>query len=149
IETELSVHALQLKMPVGETATKYGARPEGAASKLNTYKDGMKIARMIFYFFRDIRPLLFFSMCALVLSLSSLGLAVPIVLHFLETGLVPRVPTAILSTGLMILACLSLFSGFILDSIRAARWEAKRSVYMSYAAPAYATAQGARQGRPR
>ncbi|MEJ5357431.1 MAG: glycosyltransferase [Desulfobacterales bacterium] len=131
IETELSVHALELRMPTAEVATPYRARAAGTASKLRTYRDGFRILMMILDLFKEERPLAFFSIIAAVLSLASIALAVPIVVTYLETGLVPRFPTAILSTGLMILAFLSLACGFVLDTVTHGRREMKRLIYLS------------------
>jgi len=131
IETELSVHALELRMPTAEVPTPYRARPAGSASKLRTYRDGFRILMMILDLFKEERPLAFFSLIAGGLALASVLLAAPIVVTYLETGLVPRVPTAILSTGLMILAFLSLASGFVLDTVTHGRREMKRLIYLS------------------
>src|SRR5690606_26758213 len=114
IETEISVHALELKMPVGEVETRYFARPEGSVSKLSTYGDGFRIGRTILTLYRIERPMLFFGLVAAAFALLAIGLSVPLVLTFLETHTVPRFPTAILATGLMILAFLNLFTGLIL-----------------------------------
>jgi len=131
IETELSVHALELKMPVAEVDTPYGARPEGSHSKLNTYRDGFRILFLIFALFKNERPFQFFSIVAAALAFLSVGLAIPIVIEWMKTGLVPRFPTAILSTGLMILAFLSLTSGLVLETVTRGRQEMKRLVYLS------------------
>ena len=129
-ETELTIHALQLKMPVAEFRAPYFARPEGSASKLSTYRDGLRILRMIVYLLKEFRPTLFFSAIAAALALASLAIAYPLLLTYLETGLVPRFPTAILSTGLMLLAFLSFTCGLILDSVSNHRLEAKRLHYL-------------------
>lgn len=131
IETELSVHALELRMPTAEVPTPYRARPAGSASKLRTYRDGFRILMMILDLFKEERPLAFFSIIAAGLALASVLLAAPIVVTYLETGLVPRFPTAILSTGLMILAFLSLTCGFVLDTVTHGRREMKRLIYLS------------------
>jgi glycosyltransferase involved in cell wall biosynthesis len=130
-ETELSVHALELRMPIAEVATPYRARPAGSASKLRTYRDGFRILMTILNLFKEERPLAFFSIIAGALSLASLILAYPVILTYVETGLVPRFPTAILSTGLMILATLSLTCGFVLDTVTHGRREMKRLAYLS------------------
>ncbi len=135
IETEISVHALELKMPVGETETRYFARPEGSASKLSTYRDGFRIARTIAVLYRIERPMLFFGMIAAIFALTALGLSVPLVLTYMKTGLVPRFPTAILSTGLMILAFLNLFTGLILDTVVRGRREMRRLAYLAQPGP--------------
>ncbi len=136
IETEISVHALELKMPVGEVETRYLARPEGSASKLSTYRDGARIARTILTLYRIEKPILFFGMIALALSALALVLAVPLVMTYLHTGLVPRFPTAILVTGLVILAALSSFAGLILDTVVRGRREMRRLAYLAQPAPA-------------
>ncbi len=131
IESELTVHALELRMPIGEMTTPYQTRPENSVSKLRTYRDGTRILLMILIMFKEERPLTFFSLVFGSLSLISLLLAYPIVITYLETGLVPRFPTAILSTGIMILAFLSLTCGFILDTVTRGRRELKRLIYLS------------------
>ncbi len=140
-ETELAVHALSLRMPVAEVETPYGARPEGSASKLRTYHDGLRILWMIFLLFKEERPLPFFSLAFVLLAASSLLLAAPVIVTYMETGLVPRFPTAFLSTGIMILAFLSLVSGVILDNVTRGRQEVKRLAYLSFASPAERAAQ--------
>jgi len=131
IETELAVHALQLRMPVAEMPTAYGARPEGSASKLNTYRDGARILGTIARLFKSERPLLFYSIAAAVALLVSLLLAAPLLVTYLETGLVPRLPTAILCAALATLAALSLACGLILDTVTRGRIEAKRMAYLA------------------
>jgi len=135
-ETELTIHALSLKMPVAEIVTPYGSRPAGSTSKLNTYRDGYRILRTILSLFKKERPLLFFSILSGLLAAISIGLAVPILLTFAKTGLVPRFPTAILATGVMLLSCLSLACGLILDTVTHGRREMKRLSYLNIAAPA-------------
>jgi len=132
IETEISVHALELKMPVGETETTYFARLEGSVSKLNTYRDGLRILRTIVTLYRIERPMLFFGWIAALFATLAVVLAIPLVLTFVETGLVPRFPTAILATGLMILAFLNLFTGLILDTVVRGRREMRRLAYLAY-----------------
>ena len=136
IETEISVHALELKMPTAEIETAYGARLEGSHSKLSTYRDGFRILRTIATLYRIERPLWFFGGIAGVLALLALILAAPLAVTYAETGLVPRVPTAILVTGLMILAALNLFAGLILDTVVRGRREVKRLAYLALRAPA-------------
>jgi glycosyltransferase involved in cell wall biosynthesis len=131
IETELTVHALELRMPVKEVATVYKERPEGSESKLRTYSDGFRILRTIVSLIKEERPLQFFIFVSALLFLSSVGLATPIILEFFETGLVPRFPTAILATGLMILSFLSLACGLILDTVTIGRRESKRIAYLN------------------
>lgn len=135
IETEISVHALELRMPVAEQITAYAARPEGSESKLNTYRDGFRILNTIVTLFRFERPLLFFGIIGVLLALAALILAVPLVMTFLETGLVPRLPTAVLIIGLMILAALNVFAGLILDTVVRGRREVRRLAYLSFPAP--------------
>lgn len=134
IETELTVHALELRLPVAEVPTPYFDRPEGSNSKLRTYRDGVRILKTIVELVKEERPLLFFSAAAIALALLSVGLAIPLVITFIETGLVPRFPTAILSTGLMLAALLSFASGLVLDTVTRARREIKRLAYLSHPA---------------
>jgi glycosyltransferase involved in cell wall biosynthesis len=129
-ETELTVHALELRMPVAEVETLYGARPVGSMSKLSTYKDGLRILRLILALYKHERPFQFFGVIAGVLALISLTLAIPILLEYVRTGLVPRLPTAVLSTGVMILASLSLTAGIILETVTRGRQELKRLAYL-------------------
>lgn len=138
IETELAVHALQLRMPVAEVDTVYGVRPEGSHSKLNTWRDGWRILCTIAKLFKAERPLLFFSIGFAVAELLSLGLAIPLFQTYLETGLVPRFPTAILCVALALLGFLLLACGLILDTVTRGRVEAKHLVYLS--APRVGTA---------
>ncbi|RYY24202.1 MAG: glycosyltransferase [Sphingomonadales bacterium] len=135
IETEISVHALELKMPVGEAETRYFARLEGSVSKLSTYSDGFRIARTILTLYRTERPLLFYGLIAAAFALLAIGLSVPLMLTFLETHTVPRFPTALLSTGLMILAFLNLFAGLILDTVVRGRREIRRLAYLGQPGP--------------
>jgi len=134
-ETEISVHALELAMPVGEAVTPYGARPEGSHSKLSTWRDGWRIMKTILHLFRIERPIIFYGSFSLFLAALAIVLSVPLVVTFLETGLVPRFPTAILATGLMILAALSFFTGLILDTVVRGRREVRRLHYLSLPAP--------------
>ena len=131
IETELTVHALELRMPVGEIHTAYGARPAGSASKLRTYRDGMRILRTIVGLVKQERPLAFFSWCGVLLLLAGLAWGLPVVLDFLRTGLVPRLPSAVLATGLVGLASLSFACGLILDSVARGRREARHIAYLA------------------
>ncbi len=135
IETELTVHALALRMPVAEIDTAYRARAAGSSSKLRTYRDGSRILLKIVQLLKDERPLPFFGMLALLLALTSIGLAWPVVTTYLETGLVPRIPTAVLATGIMLLACLSITCGLILDTVTRGRKEARRLAYLALAGP--------------
>ena len=131
IETELTVHALSLDMPIHELATDYKERPEGSQSKLNTIRDGMRILRTIGLLTKQERPVLFFGIIFALLALASVALAIPIFVEYLQTGLVPRFPTAILSASIMLLAFLFLFSGVILDTVTRGRLENKRLHYLS------------------
>jgi hypothetical protein len=131
IETELTVHALELAMPVAEVETPYYARPEGSFSKLNTWGDGFRILGTILKLYRSEKPLRFFSMIGGFLALVSIGLAIPIIVTYLDKGLVPRLPTAVLSTGLMIVAVLSVSSGLVLDTVTRGRREMKLLAYLS------------------
>ena len=131
IETEISVHALELRMPVAEIVTQYGARPEGSASKLSTYRDGWRILRMILILFRIERPVLYFGSIGAMLALLAVILAAPLVVTYMQTGMVPRFPTAILATGLAIIACLCFFAGLILDTVVRGRREMRRLAYLS------------------
>jgi glycosyltransferase involved in cell wall biosynthesis len=131
IETELTVHALELGLPVEEIETPYYARLEGSSSKLSTWRDGFRILLTIANLYRAERPLPFFSVLGLIAGLVSIGLAVPIVITFLETGLVPRLPTAVLATGLMLLAFLCGAVGLVLDTVTRGRREMKLLAYLS------------------
>ena len=131
-ETEISVHALELAMPVGEIVTAYGARPEGSDSKLSTYRDGWRILKTILHLYRIERPVLFYGSFSLFLAALAVVLAIPLAITYFQTGLVPRFPTAILATGLMILAFLSFFCGLILDTVVRGRREVRRLHYLSF-----------------
>ncbi|HJU40618.1 MAG TPA: glycosyltransferase family 2 protein [Tahibacter sp.] len=135
IETELTVHALELKMAVGETGTPFKERPEGSHSKLSTVRDGVRIVSTMVRLFAAERPLAFYAAIAVLLALVSVALAVPLFVTYAQTGLVPRFPTAILSTGLMLLAALSLFAGLILDTVTRGRRETKMLAYLAQPAP--------------
>jgi len=135
-ETELTVHALTLNLPIAEVETQYFARPVGSVSKLSTYRDGFRILGVMLSLFKNERPVAFFGLAALVLALLSIGLSIPIVITYLQTGLVPRFPTAILSASIMLLAFLSIVCGLILDTVTRGRRELKRLAYLSIPAPA-------------
>ncbi len=135
IETEISVHALELKMPVAEVETRYFARLEGSHSKLSTYGDGWRILRTIVTLYRIERPWAFFGLGSLILLALALLLAWPLAVTYAHTGLVPRLPTAVLATGLVILSSLSFFAGLILDTVVRGRREVKRLAYLSLPAP--------------
>jgi glycosyltransferase involved in cell wall biosynthesis len=134
-ETELAVHALSLKLPVAEIETPYYSRPEGSVSKLRTYHDGWRILMTAMRLLKEERPLFFFSSVFAILGLLAVLIALPVFITYLDTGTVPRFPTAILASGIMILAFLSLASGFILDNVRHGRRESKRLAYLMYQAP--------------
>ena len=131
IETELSVHALELALPVAEIETPYFARPEGSFSKLNTWRDGFRILGTILKLYRSEKPLRFFTAIGIFLALVSIGLAIPIFVTYVQEGIVPRLPTAVLSTGLMIVAILSMSSGLVLDTVTRGRREMKLLAYLS------------------
>ncbi|WP_267396911.1 glycosyltransferase family 2 protein [Sphingomonas sp. GC_Shp_1] len=135
IETEISVHALELKMPCGEVETPYYARPEGSASKLSTYGDGWRILTTIVTLYRIERPLLFFGAIGLALALIGVILGIPLAVTYAQTGLVPRFPTAIVITGLGIVAALCFFAGLILDTVVRGRREVRRLAYLGLPAP--------------
>jgi glycosyltransferase involved in cell wall biosynthesis len=130
-ETELTVHALELRLPIAEVMTPYRERPPASSSKLRTIPDGIRIMRLIIRLIREERPLEFFSGMAGLLALVSIVLAVPVIGDYLRTGLVPRLPTALLSTGLMLISFLSLACGLILSTVTRGRMEAKRLKYLS------------------
>ncbi len=135
IETEMSVHALELRMPVGEIVTSYGARPEGSSSKLSTYRDGWRILKTIGTLYRVERPVLFYGGIAALLAVAAVILAVPLFITYIDTGLVPRFPTAILATGMVIVSVLSFFAGLILDTVTRGRREMRRLAYLAHPAP--------------
>jgi glycosyltransferase involved in cell wall biosynthesis len=135
IETEMSVHALELKMPVGEVETSYAARPEGSQSKLSTYSDGWRILRTIVTLYRVERPALYYGLVGALLVALAVALAVPLVVTYVHTGLVPRLPTAILVTGIIIIAVLCFFAGLILDTVTRGRRELRRLAYLSHSSP--------------
>jgi glycosyltransferase involved in cell wall biosynthesis len=131
IETDLTIHALELRLPIEEVALPYGARPDGSKSKLNTLRDGGKILFRFLVLLKEVHPFSFFSVVALVLALLSLAVGSPVVTEYLKTGLVPRLPTAVLATGIMLLAGISLCSGMILDSVSRSRREIKQLFYLA------------------
>ncbi len=130
IETELTVHALELDLPIAEIQTPYYARPEGSVSKLNTYRDGFRILWTIMRLYRSERPLNFFSAIGVSLAIMAVGFAVPIFITYVELGTVPRLPTAVLATGLILLASLSVSAGLILDTVTRGRREVKLLAYL-------------------
>jgi len=135
IETEISVHALELRMPVGEVETAYASRPEGSHSKLSTYSDGWRILKTIVTLYRIERPVLFFGTIGALLVAAAILLSVPLIATYLNTGLVPRFPTAILATGMVIVAVLCFFAGLILDTVTRGRREVRRLAYLAQPAP--------------
>ena len=135
IETELTVHAVRLLMPMAEVDTAYKERPVGSVSKLSTYRDGFKILFTIAQMLREERPLLFFSTIAAVFAAVAMSFGASIVIEYVQTGLVPRLPTALLATGLMVIAFLALMSGLILDTVTRGRWANKRLAYLSMRGP--------------
>jgi len=130
IETELTIHAVRLMMPMTEMDTRYKERPVGSVSKLNTWRDGFRILGTIGYLMREERPLLFFSTISALFVAVAVVIGAPVVSEYFHTGLVPRLPTAVLATGLMVIAFLSLACGLILDTVTRGRWEAKRMAYL-------------------
>lgn len=155
-ETELTVHALELRLPIAEIATPYRDRPPGSQSKLRTFADGFRILRTIALLFKEERPLRFFSSIGAALAITAAVLAWPLLRSYLETGLVPRLPTAVLATGLMILASLSLVAGLVLDTVTLGRREIKRLHYLALQGPTFSerrrsardTADSGRNGPP-
>jgi glycosyltransferase involved in cell wall biosynthesis len=131
IETELTVHALEMRVPIAEIPAPYCERPHGSSSKLRTLHDGIRIFRLIVHLVKEERPLQFFAFIFIMLSVAALGLAWPVVQTYFSTGLVPRLPTAVLATGLAIMAALSLVCGFVLDTVTRGRRELKRLFYLS------------------
>lgn len=131
IETEFTVHALELRLPIAEVRAPYGVRPEGSVSKLSTFRDGFRILMMILMLVKEERPLPFFGIIAALLACGSIALAAPVVMTYLDTGLVQRLPTAVLSTGMMLLSFLSLACGLILDTVTHGRKEMKRLHYLA------------------
>jgi glycosyltransferase involved in cell wall biosynthesis len=135
IETELTIHALELQLPVTEVATPYRIRVTGSTSKLRTYVDGLKIVRLIVVLYKNERPLRFFSAIGAVLMAIALALGIPLIITFIKTGLVPRQPTAILATGLVLLSALSFIAGMILDTVTRGRLEMRRLAYLAVPPP--------------
>jgi glycosyltransferase involved in cell wall biosynthesis len=132
IETEMSVHASQLRMPIVEMGTRYVARQQGSVSKLRTFRDAFRILRTLLLLFKEIQPARFYGLIGLFFTLTSIGLALPLVRTYMQTGLVPRFPTAILATGMALIGVISLACGLILDSVARGRLEQKRIAYLVY-----------------
>lgn len=130
-ETEFTIHALDMLMPLAEVATQYRERPPGSVSKLRTYSDGFRILNTIIKLVKEERPLQFFSIAGLVLLVFGILLSLPVLITYFQTGLVPRLPTAVLSVGVVVLAFLSFTCGLILDSVARGRREAKRLAYLA------------------
>jgi glycosyltransferase involved in cell wall biosynthesis len=130
-ETELTVHALELRMPIGEIVANYRERPQGSVSKLRTYRDGMQILLLIGRLIKDERPLQFFGLLGIAIAVAGLILVAPVLITYFETGLVPRLPTAVLSLGCFMLGALSILAGIILDVVTKTRQEIKRLSYLS------------------
>jgi hypothetical protein len=143
-ETEITVHALELRLPIAEIETPYGDRPLGSKSKLRTFRDGFRILNTIVLLVKEERPLQFFSAAAGILALVSLVLAWPLLTNYFATGLVPRLPTAVLVTGLMILAFMSVVAGLVLDTVTLGRRELRRLHYLGLQGPTF----GERRRRP-
>ena len=133
IETELTVHALELRMPIDEVETLYKSRPDGSESNLRTIQDGVRILKTILLLAKTERPLHFFGLFFVILATAAIALSWPLFSTYMETGLVPRFPTALMSTGLMLLAFLSMACGIILDTVTRGRQEMKRLYYLSIA----------------
>jgi hypothetical protein len=136
-ETELTVHALELRLPIAEIQTPYRDRPPGSKSKLNTFRDGFRILRTIVYLVKEERPMQFFSLVSLVLFAASLILGWPVIMTYVETGLVPRLPTAVLAVGTMILSAVNFIAGLILDTVTLSRRELKRLHYLGLQGPTF------------
>ncbi|CCQ58991.1 glycosyltransferase family 2 protein [Crocosphaera watsonii] len=132
IETELTVHTLELKLPFMEEYTLYGSRPPGSESKLKTFTDGWRVLGTAILLFKEVRPFLFFGIISVLLGLIALILSLPVLITYFNTGLVPRFPTVILAASIMLLAFLSFTCGLILDSVARGRRELKRMTYLSY-----------------
>jgi glycosyltransferase involved in cell wall biosynthesis len=135
IETELTVHAVRMLVPTAEVPTVYKERPAGSASKLSTWRDGWRILMTISFLLRKERPMFFYGAFFLIFALMSFAIGIPVVLEYFRTGLVPRLPSAILVTGLMMLAFLCLVCGIILDIVTRGRWELKRVAYLKFPGP--------------
>jgi glycosyltransferase involved in cell wall biosynthesis len=149
VETELTVHAMQMRMPIAEVDTRYKERPEGSASKLRTVRDGRRILLTIVNLVRNERPLLFFSLVALVLAATASALGLPVVREYVSTGLVPRILTAILCMGLVVIAGLCVATGLVLDLVSHVRREVNRLAYLQYPAPSADRAAEAPAGERR
>jgi len=130
IETEIIVHALELRMLMADVETEYRGRPEGSASKLSTFQDGGRILRLIGVLIKEERPLSFFALIGLGLFLAAVVIFIPVFIEYLQTGLVRRFPTAILATGLVLAAMFSVVCGLVLSTVTLGRREMKRLMYL-------------------
>ena len=135
IETELTVHTLQMRLPAAEVEAPYGARPAGSESKLSTFRDGWRILRMISLMVREERPMQFFGVAGLIAALLAALLAAPVLLGYFQTGLVPRLPTLVVAVGLVVVALLSFACGLILDTVARARLEQRWLAYLAVEGP--------------
>lgn len=135
IETELVIHALEMRLPIAEVATPYRVRAEGSSSKLHTFRDGFRILRLIAQLMKEERPIQFFGLLGAIAGTVAIILGTSVVIEFVETGLVPRLPTALFATGAMLAALLAFFSGLILETVTRGRREIKRLAYLAYAPP--------------
>lgn len=135
IETELVIHALEMRLPIAEVATPYRVRAEGSSSKLHTFRDGFRILRLIAQLMKEERPIQFFGLLGAIAGTIAIILGTSVVIEFVETGLVPRLPTALFATGAMLAALLAFFSGLILETVTRGRREIKRLAYLAYAPP--------------
>jgi glycosyltransferase involved in cell wall biosynthesis len=135
IETEITVHALELSLPIGHIEGAYRERPPGSVSKLSTYRDGFKIIWLILVLIKHERPIQLFCACAALLIAAAILLGAPVVATYFSTGLVPRLPTAVLATGLVLIATLSLATGIILDTVTRGRREARMLAYLQHGLP--------------
>ena len=135
IETELIIHALEMRLPIAEVATPYRVRAEGSSSKLHTFRDGFRILRLIMQLMKEERPIQFFGLLGAVAGTIAIVLGTSVVIEFVETGLVPRLPTALFATGAMLAALLAFFSGLILETVTRGRREIKRLAYLAFAPP--------------
>jgi len=148
-ETELTIHALELRMPVAEVPISYTSRPRGSASKLSTWRDGVRILAAVMFLFKEARPFKFFGGIAAALALFALMLAEPLIDTYIRTGLVPRLPTAVLVTGIMVVATMSFMCGVILDTVSRGRRETKRMLYLAMPSLAASAGTRAESGPPR
>jgi glycosyltransferase involved in cell wall biosynthesis len=135
IETELTVHALEISMPVAHEVGAYRGRPEGSESKLRTYRDGWRILMLILKLIRHERPFLFFGFISMLLAILAFLISTPLFVTYMQTGLVPRIPTAVLATGIMLFSALSFITGIILDTVTRGRRELRMLTYLQYPAP--------------